>query len=78
MTVLEALSDIGKGRIIDNGCEYELIALAKGTYTFHFSIGVTDSITLSGGRGENAQQMRWYDRNLGSRHNSIVKAEYHR
>ena len=78
MTVLEALEDIGKGRIIDNGCDYELIALAKGTYTFHFSIGETDTITLSGGRGANAHQMRWYDRNLGINRDKIIKAEYHR
>ena len=55
MTVLEALQDIGKGRIIDNGCNYELIAIAKGRYTFHFWENGQDLIiTLAGTPAENA------------------------
>lgn len=55
MTLLEALQDIGKGRIIDNGCNYELVALAKGTYKIknHWH-GLETEITLDGKPGENA------------------------
>ena len=83
MTLLEALEDIGKGRIIDNGCDYELIALAKGTYTF--TIGWVDdyfTITLTGKQGENAQEMQRAFYNYVETHykeyNCIHKAEYRR
>lgn len=81
MTLLEALQDIGKGRIIDNGCEYELIALAKGTYTFKNSwYGDEFEITLTGKQGENARQLEkaFYDY-IEAHHrsyNSISQAEY--
>lgn len=86
MTLLESLQDIGKGRIIDNGCEYELIALAKGNYTFttrNYSGEEKDfSFTLDGRQGENAKMIQclWeaYLRRNASPllHDKIVKAEY--
>ena len=57
MTLLEALQDIGKGRIIDNGCDYQLIALAKGVYTITIENGRKIEITLDGKQGENARRI---------------------
>ena len=84
MTLLEALQDIGKGRIIDNGCEYELIALAKGAYTFTLANGAQIEIKTAGKQGENAAQLvREYREKAqriahGAYYNSIIKAEYKR
>ena len=84
MTLLESLQDIGKGRIIDNGCEYELIALAKGVYTFTLANGEQIQIKLDGRQGENAAQMLKEYRekaqaiNCGAYYNRIIKAEYKR
>lgn len=79
MTLLEALQDIGKGRIIDNGCNYELIALAKGRYTLTIDEEPL-TITLTGTPGENADEIqRVYSDHIHSRHklyNRITKAEY--
>jgi hypothetical protein len=81
MTLLEALEDIGKGRIIDNGCDYELIALAKGRYIF--VIGWIDEILvidLDGKPGENARKIeRTFDEYCEKNHklyNCIHHAEY--
>lgn len=80
MTLLESLQDIGKGRVIDTGCDYELIALAKGTYHFEFnSFSHLEplTVTLTGKQGENARELKraYYNHNrLGG--NSITKAEY--
>ena len=58
MTLYEALQDIGKGRFTDNGCDYQIIALAKGRYNFKFwRTGATLEITLAGKPGENARQI---------------------
>lgn len=81
MTLLEALEDIGKGRIIDNGCDYELIALAKGRYTFTFwRTGEALEITLTGKQGENAQQIeRIFNEYCYKNHlsyNEIYSADY--
>ena len=79
MTLYEALQDIGKGRIIDNGCDYVMISLAKGRYTIHNG-GKVFSITLTGSQGENARTLeREYNSFCwGSRldHNRINKIEY--
>ena len=78
MTLLEALQDIGKGRIIDNGCDYELIALAKGVYTFTLANEQIIKITLDGKQGENARRIdrEFYNTANKIYRNSIVKAEY--
>ena len=85
MTIIEALQDIGKGRIIDNGCEYELIALAKGKYTFtvrNYSGEEKDfSVTLDGRQGENAEMIQclweaYLRKESPLLHDKIVKAEY--
>lgn len=83
MTLLEALQDIGKGRIIDNGCEFELIALAKGTYVFkNFWYDDEFEITLTGTQGENAREIqRAFYNYIATNHriyNSISQAEYRR
>ena len=79
MTLLEALQDIGKGRIIDNGCSYELIALAKGAYTFTLANGKEISIILNGKQGENAEHIEkdFYNKVSGI-DRRIIKAEYKR
>jgi len=78
MTLLEALQDIGKGRIIDNGCDYELIALAKGVYTFTLANEQIIKITLDGKQGENARRIdrEFYSAANKIYRNRIVKAEY--
>ena len=78
MTIIESLQDIGKGRVIDNGCNYELIALAKGVYTFTISNGEKIEITLTGRQGENAAQIEkeFYRQAKPMHHNAIIKAEY--
>jgi len=78
MTLLEALQDIGKGRIIDNGCDYELIALAKGVYTFTLANEQEVKIILDGKQGENARKIdrEFYNTANKIYRNSIVKAEY--
>lgn len=80
MTLYESLQDKGKGRFIDTGCDYEMIALAKGTYTFTLASGATNSIILSGTQGENARKMEkdFYRWTNGIYHNTITKLEYSR
>ena len=65
MTLLEALEDIGKGRIFEvGGCEYYLAALAKGRYTMknHWH-SLEKTVILSGKPGENAREIEkaYYD-----------------
>ena len=85
MTLYEALQDIGKGRFIDNGCDEELIAIAKGKYRFYFWLpGKTDNgfieIVLTGKQGENARQIerQFYTvcQACSLYPNGIIKAEY--
>lgn len=81
MTLIEALQDICKGRIIDNGCNYELIALAKGTYKFWINCyRDVFEITLKGKQGENAATIqREFNKYLHEKHfyySEIYKAEY--
>jgi len=81
MTLLEALEDIGKGRIIDNGCDYELIALAKGRYTFTFwRTGGKFEIILTGKQGDNARQIQREFFNYCEKnhllYNEITSADY--
>ena len=81
MTLFEALQDMGKGRIIDTGCDYELIALARGVYTFHFwETGEDLVITLSETPAENARaikkQFSAYCRQNHVEH--VTKATYHK
>lgn len=78
MTLLEALQDIGKGRIIDNGCDYQLIALAKGKYIFTLANDATIEIRLDGKQGDNARKIEkeFYSRTNWIYHNRIKKAEY--
>ena len=79
MTLLEALQDIGKGRIIDNGCSYDLIALAKGIYTFTvrtYSEEKSIEIKLDGKQGENARRIESIFYSINKQHYPIVKAEY--
>lgn len=57
MTLYEALQDIGKGRFYDNGCDWDFVALAKGTYTFEFWDAPTFTITLDGKQGDNARMI---------------------
>lgn len=85
MTLYEALQDIGKGRFVDNGCDYELIALAKGTYTFIVNTYRTPyeqvvKIRLDGRQGENAHNIeRLFSEQVKSFcRNNIIKAEYRR
>lgn len=81
MTLYEALQDIGKGRFVDNGCDYDLIALAKGTYTFRNDWeDYAFTITLDGKQGENAQKIeREYFKfctDNRKMYNAITSAEY--
>ncbi len=81
MTLLEALQDIYKGRIIDNGCNYELIALAKGKYKFWLNcFHDVFEITLTGNQGENAATIqREFNKYLIEKrfyYSEIYKAEY--
>jgi len=85
MTLYEALQDIGKGRFVDNGCDYELIALAKGLYTFTVSTHTAPyeqviEIRLDGKQGENAHNLEkeYYSKVSAIYRNSIIKAEYTR
>lgn len=80
MTLYEALQDIGKGRIIDNGCDFELIALAKGRYTFTLADESTIEIITDGRQGENARDLEkeYYNKVSSIYRNSIIKAEYTR
>ena len=63
MTLYDALQDINRGRFIDTGCDYQMIALAKGRYTIttcycHKTGGAAVfSITLTGKQGENAHRI---------------------
>lgn len=63
MTLFEALQDINKGRFVDTGCDYRLLALASGRYTIttqycHKTGGAAVfSITLTGKQGENASRI---------------------
>ena len=57
MTLYEALQDIGKGRFYDTGCDWDCVALAKGTYTFEFHDAPTFTITLDGKQGDNARMI---------------------
>ena len=81
MTLIEALQDICKGRIIDNGCSYELVALAKGHYKFWVNrFQDVFEITLTGKQGENATTIqREFNKYLDEKHffySEIYKAEY--
>lgn len=80
MTLYEALQDIGKGRIIDNGCDFELIALAKGRYTFTLADESTIEIIINGRQGENARNLEkeYYSKAPAIYRNHIIKAEYTR
>lgn len=85
MTLYEALQDIGKGRFVDNGCDYELIAIAKGLYTFTVSTHTAPyeqviKIRLDGKQGENAREIEMQFSMKVERHcsNRITKAEYKR
>ena len=80
MTLYEALQDIGKGRFIDNGCNYELIALAKGRYTFTLAYESAIEIIINGRQGENARNLEkeYYSKVSSIYRNSIIKAEYTR
>ena len=81
MTLIEALQDICKGRIIDNGCNYELVALAKGKYKFWLNcFQDVFEITLTGKQGENAETIqRAFNNYLIEKrfyYSEIYKAEY--
>ena len=81
MTLLEALEDIGKGRIIDNpnACEYRLVALARGIYSFYiWQTGETVEIELTGTPTENAEKIEkeWYKRVQPFYQDSITRAAY--
>lgn len=80
MTLYESLQDIGKGRFIDNGCNYELIALAKGRYTFTLADESAIEIIVDGRQGENARNLEkeYYSKVYAIYRNSITKAEYTR
>ncbi len=86
MTLYESLQDKGKGRFIDNGCDFEMIALAKGTYTFTVRTYYAPyereiKITLDGKQGENARRMEkeFFEKTQhGYFANSITKLEYSR
>lgn len=85
MTLYEALQDKGKGRFIDNGCDFEMIALAKGTYTFtvrtdSFPYEKEITIILDGKQGENARKMEkeFYSISGGYYHNKIIALDYSR
>ncbi len=77
MTLFEALMDMGKGRFVDTGCDWMLVALAKGTYTFRLYDEDEIIIVLNGTPSENAHRIEkeWYDK-LGWRGNRIIKADY--
>ena len=58
MTLYDALQDIGKGRFVDTGCDWQMVALAKGMYTISFRYPREPlTITLTGKQGENAADM---------------------
>ena len=81
MTLFEALQDIGKGRIADVHGTYELIALARGVYTFHFwETGEDLVITLSETPAENAiaikKQFSAYCRQNHVEH--VTRSSYHK
>lgn len=78
MTLFESLQDIGKGRFIDNGCDYELIALAKGLYCFTLASGEMIEIRLDGKQGENAAKIEkeYYSKAPAIYRKQIIKAEY--
>lgn len=85
MTLYEALQDIGKGRFVDNGCDYELIAIAKGLYTFTVRTYTAPyeqiiKIRLDGKQGENARDIekQFYEKVERHCNNRITKAEYKR
>ena len=81
MTLYEALQDICKGRIIESGGSYELVALAKGHYKFWVNcFQNVFEITLTGKQGENAETIqREFYKYLHEKHfyySEIYKAEY--
>ena len=82
MTLYEALQDQGKGRIIDNGCDYDLIALAKGSYTARFYNGKVFNITLTGKQGENDRKIEkeynLFCRDNRTCYNEIQSLDYER
>ena len=78
MTLYEALQDIEKGRFIDTGCDYQIIALAKGFYCFTLASGEKIEIRLDGKQGENARRIEreFYSRAGKIYRDRIIKAEY--
>lgn len=70
MTLYQALQDVNKGRIIDNGCNYELIALAKGRYTFELFSGRSITIICNDTPAENARKLE------NNYYNMITPAEH--
>lgn len=80
MTLFESLQDIKKGRFIDTGCDYKLIALAKGLYCFTLASGEKIEIRLDGKQGENAVKIEkeFYSRAGKIYRDRITKAEYTR
>lgn len=80
MTLYEALQDAGKGRIVDTGCDYKLIALAKGRYTFTTFTGYTFTLEATGSPAENARQIerQFYAESTKNRflYNEIKRMDY--
>ena len=68
MTLYEALQDINKGRFVDTGCDFQIVALAKGFYTI-YNGGKVFSISLTGKQGDNA-------RTIEKEYNSFCWAEH--
>lgn len=81
-TLYDALQDIGKGRFIDTGCDYQIIALAKGFYKITMQNGKQFEITLDGKQGENAWQIekKFYEfcYQTGTDHTEVRQIEYRR
>ena len=76
MKLYEALEDIGKGRFKDFDCDRELIALAKGVYTFREE-RKEYSITLDGTPAENAERIQKEYYRLTDT-NNILSLDYRR
>lgn len=81
MTLLEALQDIGKGRVIISSGDYILTALGRGKYIFHIGrISADFSTMLDGSPADNARKIQEEFSNFCRQnhilYDDITRAEY--